>query len=144
MANSSAIDNALIAKLLADTGSGGLMTFMTDGVYWGEGPPGATRLVIVSLATPHDTRMFGGRAFEENTYMVKAVALSTSGGNVESAAARLDDLLEGGTLTIPGYHFVSMTRNEDFPRIRETERDEADKSILWQHRGIYVDVVAHT
>lgn len=149
MPDSSAIDNALIAKLLADTGAGGLMTYTPDGVFWGEPSNNIAdpttdpkRFVIVSLVDPHDLRMFGGRAFEVNVYMVKAVMLSTSGGNIQAAAARLDDLLEGGTLTIAGYTLACLQRFPDLSRIRETEVDEKDASIRWQHRGAYWEVWA--
>src|SRR5262245_59398209 len=46
MADSSDIDNALVAKLGADAT---LLANMTNGVYLDEGPPGATRLVIVKV-----------------------------------------------------------------------------------------------
>lgn len=139
MPDSSDIDDALIAKLLADAT---LTTLVPDSVYWQEGPPNRTRYVVVSLVDPHDDLMFGGRAFETNVYMVKAVMRSDSGGNIKAAAARIDALLDGGTLTIPGYTLMLMQRWPDSPRVRETETDDADKSIRWQHRGGFYEVVA--
>jgi hypothetical protein len=129
VADSSEVDNALVAKLLADAP---LMALMPDGVFFDEAAPGLQRFVIVSLVEEHDEAHFGGRAYEDATYLVKAVALSTSGGNVKGAAARIDALLEDGTLTVPGYSHMTMHRLE---RIRITEVDEIDASIRWQHRG---------
>ena len=138
MADSSDVDNAIIAKLLADAS---LTALMPDGVYFDEAAPGKTKFVIVSLVTEFDTPMLRSRAFEEATYLVKAVALSTSGGDVKSAAARIDVLLDGGTLTVAGYSLMYMQRIE---RLRITEVDGVDPSIRWQHRGGRYEVTVST
>jgi hypothetical protein len=127
--DSSDIDNALIAKLGADSA---LLALMPNGVYYDEAPQGSTRFVIVSLIDEHDEAMFEARAFEDALYLVKAVSLSTAGGNVKDAAARIDALLENGTLVVPGYKLMTMHREA---RIRATEVDDVDQSIRWQHRG---------
>ena len=138
MSDSSDVDNALIAKLIADAP---LTALMPDGVYFDEAAPGKTKFVIVSLVTSFDTPMLRARAFEEATYLVKAVALSTSGGDVKSAAARIDTLLDGGTLTVSGYSLMYMQRVE---RLRMTEVDAVDPSIRWQHRGGHYEVMVST
>lgn len=127
--DSSDVENALLAKLGAD---GALLALAPNGVYWDDAPAGSTRFVIVSLATERDEPMFGARAFEDALYLVKYVALSTAAGNPKDAAARIDALLENGTLTIPGYGLMTMHREE---RVRVTEVDAVDRSIRWQHRG---------
>lgn len=129
MSDSSAIDAALTAKLLGDPT---LMAIATDGVWFDEAAANATKFVIVSLVDEHDEPMFGGRAFEDALYLVKAVALASSGADVKSAAARIDALLEYGTLAIPGYSLMTLRRER---RIRMTEVDGVDRSIRWQHRG---------
>jgi len=130
MPDSSDVDNALIAKLAADAT---LTALMPDGVFYDEAPAGSQRFVIVSLVDGHDEHQLPGvRAFEQATYLVKAVALSTSGGNVKSAAARVDALLDGGALTVSDYLLMNMRRES---RVRITEVDGADASIRWQHRG---------
>lgn len=129
MPDSSLIDNALIAKLGADAT---LLGYCPNGVYWDEAPPGATRFVIVSFITEIDEAQFGGRAYEDALYLVKAVMLSTAGGNIQAAAARIDALLEDGTLTVSGYSHMVMHRES---RIRITEVDDEDPSIRWFHRG---------
>jgi hypothetical protein len=54
--DSSDVDNALVAKLGADST---LLALMPNGVYWDEAPQGSTRFVIVSLVDERDTAMFG-------------------------------------------------------------------------------------
>jgi hypothetical protein len=92
--DSSDVDNALIAKLGADSA---LLALMPNGAYMDEAPPGSTRFVIVSLVEAIDAQAFGARAFESALYLVKAVERSP-GGNVKAAAARIDALLDNGTL----------------------------------------------
>ena len=127
--DSSEVDAALSSLLLADSA---LMAAMPDGVFFDEAAPGKTKFVIISLVDELDTPMFNGRAFEEALYLVKAVALGSSGADVKTAAARIDVLLDYGTLTIAGYNHM-LTRRES--RVRVTEVDEIDTSIRWQHRG---------
>ncbi len=144
MSDASDIENAVIAKLAADAT---LTGFMPDGVYFDVAPPGLTRFVIVSLAESHDERVFGGRAFEEVLLLVKAVALSTVTANIKAAAARIDALLDPqppaspATLTVAGYSLMTMYRDPDLPRVRITEADDQDDSILWFHRGGHYRVV---
>lgn len=129
MPDSSAIDTALLAKL---NGDDTLIALMPNGAHWDEAPAGSTRFVIVSLVDSSDVGQFGGRSYEDALYLVKAVALSTSGGDVKAAAARIDALLENGTLAPTGYTLMTMQRES---RVRYTEVDEADAAIRWQHRG---------
>lgn len=136
--NSSDVDAALIAKLVADPQ---LSAVMPDGVYWEEAAPGKTRFVIVSLVEETDEPMFGARAFEEALYLVKAVALAsvpTAAADIKAAEARIDALLDPqppappATLSIPGYGLMKLRRQS---RLRITEVDETDDTIRWFHRG---------
>jgi hypothetical protein len=136
MADSSDIDAALVAKLLADAT---LMAIATDGVYFDVAKQGAKQFVIVSLLDEADEPMFNGRAFEVATYLVKFVALSTTGANVKSAAARIDALLEGGTMTVAGYSIANIQRTT---RVRLREPNEQDASLYWDHRGGHYEVMA--
>jgi hypothetical protein len=138
MPDSSNVDAALTAKLLADAT---LMALATDGVYFDEATAGKTKFVILSLVTESDEPMFGARAFEDATYLVKYVELGTSGINAKAAAARIDVLLEQGTLTVTGYGLMVMRRVE---RVRYTEVDDVDSSIRWQHRGGRYQIVVST
>lgn len=127
--DSSEVDAAISAKLLGDST---LMAFATDGVFFDVAAQNATKFVIVSLVDEHDELMFNGRAYEDATYLIKAVALATTGADVKTAAARIDVLFDGGTMTVTGYSVMTIKRDA---RIRFTEVDEADRSIRWQHRG---------
>lgn len=136
MPDSSAIDQALVDTLRADAT---LTTLMPGGVWMDEGPAGLTQFIIVSLVSGDDTPIFEGRGVEDVRYMVKAVERSSvPTKNIKAAAARIDALLELGTLTIAGYAFQVMRRES---RIRTTEVDDADNSIRWAHRGGQYQVV---
>jgi hypothetical protein len=132
MADSSEIDAALLAKLGADAT---LLSYMPNGVYMDEAPPGSTKFVIVSLVDESDEAVFGKRGYEDALYLVKAVARadpSAAAPNMKSAAARIDALLEDATLTATGYTHMVMHRES---RVRMTEVDELDQSVRWYHRG---------
>lgn len=144
MADSTAIDQALINKLLADAT---LRALMPDGVFFEEAGASmvtgghARQYVIVSLVDEEDEPMFGGRAWEDGLYLVKAVELSSSVAvkNIAAAAARIDALLEMGTLTIAGYALMLLRREK---RIRYPDPDPEDASIMWQHRGGHYRLMA--
>jgi len=130
MPDSSAIDQALIDKLAADAT---LTALMPGGVYVDEGPAGQTQFVIVSLADEIDEDTFGGTAFEDALYLVKAVELSTvTVKNIKAAAARIQVVLHDQVLTVAGYTPMAMHRES---RIRLTEVDAVDSAIRWSHRG---------
>jgi hypothetical protein len=138
---SSAIDVALLALLQTDAS---LLAVMPDGVWWEVAPPGAERFVVVSLLHESDTSGFGGRMVEDALYLVKAVALSTlptASQDVRAGAARIDELLERGTLTADGYTTMLLERRE---RVRITEIDEVDENIRWFHRGGHYAVLMST
>lgn len=134
--DSSTLDAALSALLLADTV---LMGICTDGVYFDIASQNAQRFIIISLVDEVDEPEFGRRAFEEPLYLVKAVVLATTGADVRTAAARIDALLEQGSLIAAGYTVTAMHRET---RVRYTEVDEVDRSIRWQHRGGHYRVIA--
>lgn len=136
MPDSSAVDAALVSKLSAD---GTLMALATDGVWVDEAPQGSQKFVIVSLVEEVDEQQFGGRAFEDALYLVKFVELSSSSSNAKTAAARIDTLLEQGTLTPTGYSLMAMFRESRLSPMVEV--DEVDLSIRWQHRGGHYRVV---
>jgi hypothetical protein len=137
VADPAAVDAAVIAKLLADTA---LMTTCTDKVYRDLAPQGATRFVIVNLQDAHTERQFNQIGFEEYVYLVKAVVKGKSGIDANTAAARIDALLEnggaGGSLGIvTGYGVMTTGRIEDGWRVRYTEADPDNEDERWQHAG---------
>jgi len=130
--DSSDIDAALLAKLNSDTE---LTGYVQNLAWMDEAPPKSTRFVIVSLIDEVDEQQFERRSYEDALYLVKAVVLSTvtnANALVKSAAARIDALLENGTLTVNGYALMTMHRET---RIRITEVDEVDPTVRWFHRG---------
>jgi hypothetical protein len=143
MAESSDIDAALVAKLLADTA---LRALMPDGVFFDVAgtslaTAGATskRYVLVSLVDADDEAIFEGRAAEDALYAVEARALSTTvtAAQMTAAAARIEAVLHLGTLTVAGYTLQVMRRRR---RTRMADRDAADPSILWYYRGGHYQV----
>lgn len=141
MAYTGDIDAALVAKLMADTGPGGLMTIMNQGVFFdvagtyldaAGAVKRATKFVLVKLMSHAVEARFGGRAVEDPVYLVKAVEQSTGTANTKAAAMRIDALLDGGTLTVNGYTLMKMALEE---YVRYAEEDPDDPDIRWQHRG---------
>jgi hypothetical protein len=143
MADSSDIDAALVLKLASDATLAAYLQAAPN-VFMDEAQPNSTKFVIVSLVNEVDQQQFGGRSFEDALYLVEARMLAKPGtavGNIKAAAARIDALLDGGTLTVPGYSLMVMQREE---RFRTLERDEADESITWHRRGGHYRVMMST
>jgi hypothetical protein len=123
--------DAAIVNLLANDAT--LKPLLVDGVFIDIAPPGAKQFAIVSVLVPADVDTFQGRALEDVLYVVKAVEASTvATKQIKAAAYRIDQLLARALFTVTGYGCVTMEREQ---RVRNTEVDEADKSIRWQHRG---------
>jgi hypothetical protein len=143
--NSILIDDALIALLAADSQ---LTVLCPDGIFFDRAPPGQFRFVVVSLTASDDTSSFDGRSFEELIYLVKAVqfsppppAANNALSNMKQAAARIDAVLEGATLTAAGFSTMLVSREH---RARVVEVDERDPTIQWFHGGGWYRVVMST
>jgi hypothetical protein len=137
--DSSAIDAALVSLLAADAE---LTALCPDGIYWDVAPEGTQRLVLVSLTAADDEPVFEGRAWEDTLYLVKAVMLSTiANQNVKAAAARIDAVLEGATLTATGYTTMIVRRER---RFRTSEPNPQNPAIQWFHRGGWYRAVMST
>jgi hypothetical protein len=130
MADTSEID-AAIMKLLGSDAT--LLALMPNGVYWDVATDQMTRFVVVSQITHDDAHTFNRRSWEDLLYAVKAVGLSTTNPDMKAAAARIDALLHGATLTAPGYTTMLVVRESRDPR--GTETDDVDPKIKWYHRG---------
>jgi hypothetical protein len=131
---SAAIGNAIIAKLAADAT---LSALCPGGVWLDWAPPNLKRFVIVHLATEQDVTAFGARAYEDGVYLIEALILfdpksAQVGSDIASAAARIDVLLDGQTLVVAGYTWMTMQREE---RTRLVSLDEVDPSLRWLRRG---------
>lgn len=127
--DSSNVDVAVLTTL---NGDATLLALMTDGAFMDVAPATATKAIEVSMVEHEDVYMFEGRAIERIVYRVKAVDLATSSANADTAAARIDALLQGQTLTITGYLHMSTQRQE---RLRYAEADDENPDQHWQHSG---------
>ena len=136
--DSSDIDQAIVDLLLADAQ---LRALLPDGVFFDEAGKSmavagadAKRFVLVSLIDEHDEAVFGGRAIEDALYLVEARGLASlvSAATMKAAAARIDAVLDDQVLTVAGYTYMTMHREE---RTRSTDVDSVDTSIRWFHRG---------
>jgi hypothetical protein len=109
------------------------MALAPGGVFREIAPQGSAEpYVIVQMMRHSDEYLINrGEAFEEFTYMVKAVQRNTSGATVQSVADRIHTLLQDGTMTITGYNLTTMQREE---RIAYVELDE-NRDQRYQHRG---------
>jgi Protein of unknown function (DUF3168) len=139
MADPSAVTSALIGKLIADPQ---LTALMPDGVYRDIAPHGKTRFVIVTKMTDaRDYMLGGGMAFDELTYLVKAVERNTSGTNATTAASRIYTLLHNGALGVTGYGVLWMRLADENATIEYSEPDDDNPDDRWQHRGWQISIM---
>ena len=136
--DSSDIDQAIVDLLLADAQ---LRALLPDGVFFDEAGKSmavagqdSKRFVLVSLIDAHDGVIFEGRSDEDKLYLIEARGLSSlvTAAAMKAAAARIDAVLQLGSLVIPGYTLQVMRRTEP---TRSTDVDAVDTSIRWYHRG---------
>jgi hypothetical protein len=134
LADSAAVDTAVISALYADST---LMGLLPDGVYFGIAPQSKTRCAVVMLPAHLDVDQFQGTAFEEFTYMVKALVKDNSVTVANQAAARIDTVMRA--LPTPTGYVLTLTRRSE--RIAYTEPDPNNPDQMWQHRGGLYDVM---
>jgi hypothetical protein len=132
---SSAIDDALIARLASD---GELGTLLPQGVWFGTAPPNLTAYVRVQLVDSGDQWVFGGgRLFEWREYSVEAIAVvntarPTGAPDVDLAAAQIDFLLHDHPLDATNYTPMACLRRY---ALRADLDDDADHQLQWRFRG---------
>ena len=129
MADSSDIDQAVIVTLASDPE---LLGYMPNGVYWAMAPPGSTRFVTVDLVDGADVPMFQQRSHEDKVYRILARGLTKANPAMKVAAARIDALLEGAVLTVPGYTTMVVARDG---YLRFDDVDDVDPTLRWLQRG---------
>lgn len=86
-------------------------------------------LLIFGKHTGVPVLRFGGNAFDNQLWLVKAVARGQSSSAAEDAAKAFDDLLDFGTLTITGATTLAVTRDSD------VDYDETDDDQTIRHHG---------
>lgn len=127
--DSSIVDEALMSRLRDDSA---LRSLCPDGVWWDVGDEKSKRFIVISIVDHSDVPVYGGRAWENVLYLVKAVMLNSAGGSVRAAAARIDALLEDWQTDLVGFGHLSCNREQ---RIRITETDSENSAVRWLHRG---------
>lgn len=132
-ADSSLVDEALIAKLINDSQ---LRTLCPDGVWSDQAGEGKERFVIISLVDHNDVPVFEGRGFEDSLYLIKAV-VKNGKGDIRGASARIDEILSGADgrgVIIPVTNFGELSVARE-ARVRYTEVDDQEPTLRWLHRG---------
>jgi hypothetical protein len=137
MRDGSELDAAVVNLLSADPT---LQSLLPDGVFIDEARPGAQRFVLVTVSPVPDAECAvfdgDGRGFELVRYTVVAIGVTTviTGPQIKDAAARIDALLHGQSVTVPGYPpAVTLAR---LVRSRPPLYvDPQDASIRWYARG---------
>jgi hypothetical protein len=136
MSNLFDLDAAVVSTLLNDST---LRSLVPDGVYFGDAGVNASRFISVSRIDHIATYDFGVTAWDAVTYQVKAVILSTSGANLDAAAARIQALLHDAPLTATGYIVRLILLRQ---AIRYNETDPANPARHWWHGGGRYEIYA--
>lgn len=130
MIDANEIEKALIGKLSGDPTLAGLLP---DGVYYDTALQGSTRFVIVSLSTSRGLyEINDGETLRAFIYLVKAVALGTSGTTVAQADRRIQELIDRQPLPLPPAAGAELMVARWVDRIRYSETVANE---TWQHRG---------
>lgn len=112
---SNAADNAVFAKLAADSTLTGLLGGTS--IYRGLAPENTDPPYVVfsplSPSTPVRTLGAASVAYENAVYVAKVIAAGPSAAAAGTIAARINTVLEGGTLTYTGFTHVRCSREQD-------------------------------
>jgi hypothetical protein len=85
--------------------------------------------VIFHKQSGRPVQRFGGNAFDDHLWTVKAVDRGGSSSKAEDIAKAIDDLLDFGTITVSGGTVLALTRESDVD-YTETADDQ-----MYAHRG---------
>lgn len=128
-----AIRKALFSKLTGAESVTKLLGGVTE-VYFELAPPEAEYpLVIFARSGGVDSYTFAGRAWRDQTWLVKAVDRSTSANVADEIDGAIDELLTDGSLTISGASHMSTRRISDMPPFPET----VDGQVYRHAGGLY-------
>jgi hypothetical protein len=132
---SMAIRKALYTKL---TTTSGVTTLLATGtsVFHGQAPPNAVYpYIIINKQSIRRTRAFNTTAFEDETWMVKAVDRNTTSDRAEAIRNAVATALTNGTLTIAGRTLQDLYPIGDIDYL-ETEGDQT-----YRHHGLLMRIV---
>ncbi len=127
-----AIRKALYSKLTGDTGPGGLAGMLSgaQAVYYAEAPAEAVYpLVIFHRQGGRKEEAFGGEAWRDAPWLVKGVCQDGTSDPVDRIAARIDALLDNGSLSIAGCRLVDAAHRSDVEYVETVE------SRQYRHAG---------
>lgn len=120
--------DAIFDLLAADAALTGLIG--ANNVWHRKAPRDATEpFVVFSKSAGRDEYTFGGRAFEPQLWLVKAVDRSRSASVAENIAARIDTLLTDANLSLSSGSVLYVKRDT---HVDFGEQDGAD---AYQHVG---------
>jgi hypothetical protein len=135
----SAIKSAILLHLQDDTATGGVADLCNGRIYADVAPKGTSYpLVIVSSQRPPRAEWaFQGVAFEDSTYLVRAVDITPhSSSTVHELAQAIRARLNLASLTADDY----VTRAVMFQG--SVEYAEVQNSTVYQHEGGFYEVMA--
>ena len=111
-----ALEVALQAKLVADTGTGGLMTLISGGVHNTALPdPAVYPYVVYQRVAGNDAYTFTLRINSAYLYQIRVVGQGLNKGALEDALDRIDVLLTRQALSITGKATWIVQREGDIP-----------------------------
>jgi len=129
-----ALDVALQAKLVADTGAGGLMTFLAGGVHNVVATdPVVYPYLVYQLVSGNDAYTFLNRINTAYLYQIRVIGRGPDKEAISDALARVDALLTRQPLTVSGYAFWFCQREGDIPDMMDQDGD----SVLMQVGATY-------
>ena len=121
---------AIYAKLNGDATLTALLSAPTA-IYEAKAPRSAAfPLVIFDLYAPGaDAYTYGGRAYEQDLWIVRGVVKAGSSDAADDIAAAIDELLTDGALTISGRTQLYLRRE------RKVKYTESDGDVDYRHSG---------
>lgn len=129
MADDKVIRRALYSGLAADTAITSLLATSTA-IYHQQAPSeSAFPFIIFSKQSGRPSYTFNATAFDQQTWLVKAVARSTTSDVAEDIDTAVDAELTNGALTITGHLLADMRRISDVSYL------EADGDQQYRHAG---------
>lgn len=125
-----AIKVSLVARLAGDSTLTGMLAAGTAGIYDAPAPESATDPYIVyQKITDTTAYTMGGRAWDDQVFLVKGVTRGASKRAGGSISERIDALLGDAALTITGGTVLQCRR------VTGVEYPEADRGDTYHHIG---------
>lgn len=125
----SALLDSIVLKLQADAS---VTAAATGGIYPGLPPEGATSfpfITVTAQSAPRPERTFQNIAFEDATYLVKAIDRNTSPKPVGDLNMLIRASLDGTAVTVTGYDLITVIWLQDISMVEEYNGQ------IYQHEG---------